>query len=356
MATTRRLVAASLLTVLLPGIAVAQPPVKVGFIYNGPIGDVGWTYQHDLGRQEMEKALGSKVSVRTVPNTSEGPDGARVARELTADGTKLVFAVGFGYMRDILRLAAENPGTCYAVATGYQTAPNVSGYTAQWHEGGYLAGIVAGKTTKNNNIGFVAAHPIPVVNQYLNAFMLGARSVNPKAVVRTVFVGSWSDPPKETDAANALLNQGVDVMTHYTNSPAVVIAADARSVPTISFHSDMRKYAPKKYLTGMTHHWGGYYTKVANDVLAGRCQGGLYSGDIKDGTIKLATLSPEVPKDVADLVEAKSKEIASGQLKVFTGPIKDGKGTIRVQQGSTLSDADLGKMDWFAEGISVGQH
>jgi len=332
-----------------------QAPVKVGLLYNGPIGDVGWTYQHDLGRQEMEKALGAKVSVRTVPNTSEGPDGARVARELTADGNKVVFAVGFGYMRDVLKLAAENPNTCYAVATGYLTAPNVSGYNARWEEGGYLAGIVAGKATKNNKIGFVGAHPIPVVNQYLNAFVLGARSVNPNATVRAVFVGSWSDPPKETDAANALLNQGVDVMTHYTNSPAVVITADARNVATISFHSDMRKYAPKQYLTGMTHHWGSYYTKAVSEALAGRCQTGLIVGGIKEGTIKLAPLSPQIPKDVVALVEAKTKDIADGRLKVFSGPIKDNKGVVRAAAGTSLSDADLGKMDWFADGISVGQ-
>ncbi|MBS0343616.1 MAG: BMP family ABC transporter substrate-binding protein [Proteobacteria bacterium] len=349
-----RLTAATLLTVFASGLAFAEP-AKVGFIYNGPIGDVGWTYQHDLGRQEMEKALGSKVAVRTIPNTSEGPDGARVARELTADGSKMVYAVGFGYMRDVLKLAAENPNTCYAVATGYMTAPNVSGYSANWHEGGYLAGIVAGRTTKTNAIGFVAAHPIPVVMSYVNAFAVGARSVNPNATIRVVFVGSWSDPPKESDAANALMNSGVDVMAHYTNFPAVMIAADARNIPSISFHSDMRKYAPKHYLTGVTHHWGTYYTKTTSEAIGGHCPSGLYVGGIKDGSIKLAPLSPSIPKDVAQIVEAKTREIADGRLNVFAGPLKDNKGVIRVQSGANLSDADVGKMDWFVDGVSVGQ-
>ncbi len=350
-----RRAAACLLTAIAPAICSAQAPAKVGFIYFGPVGDVGWTYQHDLGRKELEKNLGSKIVVRTVPNTLEGADGDRVARELSADGTKMIFAVGFGYMKAVLQIASENPDKCYATSSAYMTGPNASGYNAKWHEGGYLAGILAGKTTKSNNIGFVGAHPVPDVMWYLNAFVQGARSVNPKANVRAVFVGSWSDPPKETEAANALLNQGVDVMTHYTNSPAVVTAADGRGVPSISFHSDMRKYAPKHYLTGVTHHWGDFYTKMTTDALAGNCKGALYFGGIKEGNVKLAPLGPQVPKDVADLVAAKTKDIADGRLNVFTGPIKDNKGVVRVAAGSVLPPADLGKMDWFAEGISVGQ-
>ena len=198
--------AACLLIITAPAICSAQAPAKVGFIYFGPVGDVGWTYQHDLGRKELEKNLGSKIVVRTVPNTLEGADGDRVARELSADGTKMIFAVGFGYMKAVLQIASENPDKCYATSSAYMTGPNASGYNAKWHEGGYLAGIVAGKTTKSNSIGFVGAHPVPDVMWYLNGFVQGARSVNPKANVRAVFVGSWSDPPKETEPATALIN------------------------------------------------------------------------------------------------------------------------------------------------------
>ncbi|WP_028998506.1 BMP family ABC transporter substrate-binding protein [Azohydromonas australica] len=332
-------------------IASAQQSAKVGFIYHGPVGDAGWTYQHDLGRQEMEKNLGSKVVVRIVPNTLEGPDGERVARELSSDGAKMIFAVGFGYMKPVLKVAAENPDKAYATATAYMTAPNVGGYNAKWHEGGYLAGIVAGKTTKSNIIGFVGAHPVPDVMWYLNGFILGARSVNPKATVRSVFVGSWSDPPKESDAATALINTGADVMTHYTNSPAVVTAADSRGVASISFHSDMRKYAPKHYLTGVTHNWGSYYTQATTEALAGKWKGSLYFGGVKEGVIRLAPFGTQVPKDVADLVAAKTKDIAEGRLNVFAGPIKDNTGTVRVPAGSNLPDAELGKMTWYAEGI-----
>lgn len=346
---------ASLVVALAPSLALAQQPTKVGFVYFGPVGGAGWTYQHDLGRQEMQNALGNKVSVRTVPNTSEGPDGERVVRELMADGTKVVFAVGFGYMREVLRVASENPDKCFATASAYMTGPNASGYNAKWQEGGYLAGLVAGKVTKANVIGFVGANPAPDVMWYLNGFVLGARSVNPKATVKAVFVGSWSDPPKEVDAANALMNQGVDVMTHYTNTPAVVSAADARNVASISFHSDMRKFAPKRYLTGVTHEWGSYYTKMTADALAGRCKGSLYFGGIKEGNIKMAPFSNWVPKDVADLVAAKSKDIAEGRLKVFAGPIKDNQGNLKVPAGAAYPDADLGKMTWYAEGIVVGK-
>lgn len=336
-------------------LALAQQPANVGFVYFGPVAGAGWTYQHDLGRQEMQSTLGSKVAVRTVPNTSEGPDGERVVRELTADGAKMVFAVGFGYMREVLRVASENPDKCFATASAYMTAPNVSGYNAKWHEGGYLAGMVAGKITKANVIGFVGAHPAPDVMWYLNGFVLGARSVNPKATVKAVFVGSWSDPPKEVDASNALMNQGADVMTHYTNTPAVVSAADARNVASISFHSDMSKFAPKHYLTGVTHEWGSYYTKMTTDALAGRCKGSLYFGGIKEGNVRMAPFSKWVPKDVADLVSAKSKDIAAGRLNVFAGPIKDNQGNIKVPAGATYPDADLGKMTWYAEGIVVGK-
>lgn len=167
----------ALLAITAPFAAIAQQPAKVGFMYFGPVGDVGWTYQHDLGRQELEKNLGSKIAVRTVPNTLEGADGDRVARELTADGAKVIFAVGFGYMKATLQIASENPKTCYSTATAYMTAPNAGAYNAKWHEGGYLAGIVAGKATKSNAIGFVGAHPVPDVMWYLNAFIQGARSV-----------------------------------------------------------------------------------------------------------------------------------------------------------------------------------
>ena len=336
-------------------LASAAEPLMVGFVFLGPVGDSGWTYQHDLGRRELEKTLGKQVSVRVVADTNEGPDSERVARELSSDGYKLIFGASFGYMQPMMKVAGEHPGTSYLIASGYKTAQNVGGYNAKWHEGGYLAGVVAGKTSKSNVLGFVGALPVPDVMWYLNAFTLGARSVNPKVVVRTVFINSWFDPPKEREAAVSLMNQGVDVLTHFTDTPAVTMAAEERGVGVISFHSDMRRFAPKNYLTGVTHSWGGFYTKVTREVMAGTWKPGLYFGGIADGVVKMAPVGPRVTKDVADLMQAKERDIASGKLKVFAGPIKDQKGAIRVPAGASIADADLGKMDWFVDGVVGGR-
>ncbi len=335
-------------------VAQAAEPMKIGFVYLGPVGDTGWTYQNDLGRKEMEAKLGGKVQVRAVPNVNAGPDAERVIRELSSDGSKLVFAVSFGFMQPALKVAADNPDRFYSTASGYLTAPNVGGYNAKWHEGGYLAGIVAAKTTKSRVLGFVGALPVPDVVWDLNAFTLGARSVDPKIQVRTVFVNSWYDPTREREAALTLINAGADVITHFTDTPAVVTAAEERGVASISFHSDMRKYAPRHYLTGITHHWGDYYTQVAQQVMAGTWKGQLYFGGLKEGTIQMAPFGPSVPKAVQELMAAKQKDIVSGKLKVFAGPIKDQHGAVRVAAGSVYPDADLGKMDWFVEGVVGG--
>lgn len=339
----------------LAASALAADPLKIGFVFPGPVGDTGWTYQHDLGRKELEKNLGAQVAVRTVASVDEGPDSARVAQELARDGHKLILGASFGYMKPMLTVASDTPSTKYMIASGYQTAANVGGYNARWQEGGYLAGIVAGKTAKSGVIGFVGSHPVPDVMWYLNAFTLGARSVNPNAVVRTVFVNSWYDPPKERDAALALINLGVEVLTHFTDTTAISTAAESKGVGVISFHSDMRRFAPKHYLTGLTHNWGGYYTQVARDVIAGTWKPGLYMGGIADGVIKMAPMGPRVDKATADLVQAKERDIAGGKFQVFSGPIKDQKGVLRVAAGATLADADLGKMDWFVEGVMAGQ-
>jgi len=334
---------------------LAAEPLTVGFVFLGPVGDSGWTHQHDLSRAEMEKNLGAKVSVRAVADTNEGPDAERVARELVSDGCKLIFGASFGYMKPMLKVAQDNPDVKILIASGYQTAANFGGYNAKWHEGGYLAGIAAARASKTGNLGLVGALPVPDVMWYLNSFTLGARSVNPKATVRVVFINTWFDPPRERDAATALMNQGVDVLTHFTDSPAVATAAEARGVAVISFHSDMRKYAPNHYLTGVTHNWGGFYTRVANEVMAGTWKPSLYFGGLADGVIRMAPFGPRVDKATAELIEAKSKEIVSGKLNVFGGPIKDQGGQVRVAAGKALGDADLGSMDWFAEGVVGGK-
>jgi simple sugar transport system substrate-binding protein len=351
----RRTVLTAMLAANVAGIswsvARAANPLKVGFIYLGPVGDCGFAYQQDLGRQALEKNMGSQVSVRTVPNTNEGPDSERVARELSNDGCKLIFAASFGYMHPVMKVAKQNPDKFYQVASGYLSAKNFGGYNAKWHEGSYLAGIAAGKMTRSNVIGYVAPHPVPDVMWAVNAFTLGARSVNPKAQVRVIFVNSWYDPGKEREAGLVLMNMNADVMTHFTDTPSVMQAAEEKGVWAISFHSDMSKYAPTKYLTGITHNWGDYFTQVAKDVIAGTHKGGLYFGGLKEGVVKMAPFGPGMPADVAALVRAKEQDIISGKLNVFSGPIKDRDGAMRVAAGSAFPEAQLGKMNWFVDGV-----
>jgi len=351
----RRTVLTAMLAANVVGVpwsaARAADPLKVGFIYLGPVGDAGYAYQMDLGRQALEKNMGTQVSVRAVPNINEGPDAERVARELTNDGCKLIFAASFGYMNPVLKVARQSPGTFYTVGSGYLTAKNFGGYNAKWHEGSYLAGIVAGKMTKSNMIGYVAPHPVPDVMWAINAFIQGARSVNPKAQVRVIFVNSWYDPGKEREAALVLMNLHADVMTHFTDTPSALQAAEEKGVWAISFHSDMSKYAPTKYLTGITHNWGDFFTQTAKNVIAGTQKGGLYFGGLKEGVVKMAPFGPGMPADVAALVRAKEQDIFTGKFNVFSGPIKDQAGTIRVAAGQNYPEDQLSKMDWFADGV-----
>jgi basic membrane protein A and related proteins len=345
------LVAGGTLSVGTSGPVLAQEPLKIGFVYVSPIGDAGWTYQHDQGRKEMEKALGAKVTTKFVENVPEGADAERVIRELAASGNKLIFTTSFGYMNPTIKVAPQFPSVAFEHATGYKTAKNVGIYNARFYEGRYLCGIIAGKMTKTNVAGYVAAFPIPEVVQGINAFALGMRSVNPKAEVKVIWVNSWFDPGREREAANTLISQGADVVTHHTDSTAVVQVAEEKGKYAFGYHSDMSKYGPKAQLSATTHQWGAYYTKVANAVIAGMWKPGTTWGGIKEGMIKLAPLNPAVPKDVGELVAGREKDIGSGKLHPFQGPIKDNSGKERVASGKTMSDDEMQKMDFYVEGV-----
>jgi simple sugar transport system substrate-binding protein len=254
-------------------------------------------------------------------------------------------------MNPTIKVAPQFPSVAFEHATGYKTAKNVGIYNARFYEGRYLCGIIAGKMTKTNVAGYVAAFPIPEVVQGINAFALGMRSVNPKAEVKVIWVNSWFDPGREREAANTLISQGADVVTHHTDSTAVVQVAEEKGKYAFGYHSDMSKYGPKAQLTASTHQWGAYYTKVANAVIAGTWKPGSTWGGIKEGMIKLAPLNPAVPKDVAELVAGREKDIGSGKLHPFQGPIKDNSGKERVASGKTMSDDEMQKMDFYVEGV-----
>ncbi len=325
---------------------------KVGFVYVSPIGDAGYTYQHDLGRKQLEADLKGKVVTQYVENVPEGADAERVIRELAQSGCKVVFTTSFGYMNPTIKVASSFPNTVFMHATGYKRSANVGTYDARFYEGRYLCGVIAGKMTKSNVAGYVAAFPIPEVLQGINAFTRGMRSVNPKAEVRVIWINSWFDPAKEREAALTLISQGADMVTHHSDSPAVVQACEEKGVYCFGYNSDMSKYAPKMQLTASTSIWGDYYVKLLNEVMAGTWKSGDIWGGIKDGMVKLAPLSPAVPKAVKDLVAKTQADIVSGKLQPFQGPLLDQDGKTIVPAGKTMGDEEIGKMDYFVQGVA----
>jgi simple sugar transport system substrate-binding protein len=331
--------------------AWAGDKLKVGFVYISPIGDAGWTYQHDLGRRAMEKNLAGKVETKYIENVPEGPEAERVIRNLAKSGYDLIFTTSFGYMNPTLKVAKMFPKKYFEHSTGYKTAKNVGTYMCRFYEGRYLTGIIAGKMTKSNTLGYVAAFPIPEVIRGINAFTLGARSVNPDIKVKVIWVNSWFDPGKEREATEALITQGADVVTHHTDSTAAVLTAEEKGVYAIAYHSDMSKYGPKAHLTATTHVYGDFYTKVAQSVLDKTWKSEVVWSGIKEGSIKLAPINPVVPADVVALVEKTKKGIVDGSLHPFQGPVKDQSGKLVVKQGKALSDKDLLAMNYYVDGV-----
>lgn len=336
----------------LPFGALAQEATKIGYVYVSPIGDAGWTFQHDEGRKELEKALGSTVQTKYVENVAEGADAERVIREFAASGHKIVFATSFGYMNYVERVAKQFPNVTFLHATGYKSGKNFGNYNARFYEGRYLNGVIAGKMSKSNVLGYVAAFPIPEVLQGINAFTMGARSVNPKVEVRVIWVNSWYDPGKEREAAMTLISQGADMLTQHTDSTAVVQAAEEKGVYAFGYHSDMSKYGPKAHLTATTHHWGEFYTRTVQEVLAGTWKPTKIWGGFKDDMIRLAPLNPAVPAEVKTIVSGIESKLKAGTFHPFTGPVVDQSGKERLASGAIMDDVALGKMDFFVQGVA----
>ncbi|QTR44902.1 BMP family ABC transporter substrate-binding protein [Thiothrix litoralis] len=331
--------------------AAAGEPLKIGFIYVSPIGDAGWTYQHDEGRKAVEEKFGDKVKVTVIDSVPEGAEAERVAREMASSGNKLIFGTSFGFMNPLLKVAKAFPDTAFDHASGYKTAANLGNYNARYYEGRYLAGIIAGSMTKSNTLGYVAAFPIPEVVQGINAYTLGAQSVNPAIKVKVVWVNSWFDPGREREAADALIDQGADIVTHHTDSTAVVAAAEEKGKYAIAYHSDMSKYGKKAQLTAVTHHWGDYCVSEVQKVLDGTWKPSSIWKGIKDGMVDLAPFSDAVPKDVVEKVTTAKAAIVSGELQPFAGPVVDQDGKEVVAKGSIMSDEDLSKMDFYVKGV-----
>ena len=337
----------------LLGVAAvhAADPLKVGFVYVGPVGDHGWTYRHDIGRQALEKAFGAQVETSFVESVKEGADAERVIRQLASSGHELIFTTSFGYMNPTVKVAKRFPKVKFEHATGYKRTNNVSTYMARFYEGRHVAGLVAGHMSKSNVIGYVASFPIPEVVRGINAFTLALRSVKPAAVVKVVWVSSWYDPGKEADAAKALIDQGADVILQHTDSPAPLQVAESRGVWAVGQASDMRAFAPKAQLTAIIDNWDGYYVARAKAVIDGTWNSADTWGGLKAGMVEMAAYSKAIPADVVAIANAAVKGIMDGSVHAFQGPISDQSGKLVTPPGERMSDEALLKMDWYVQGV-----
>jgi simple sugar transport system substrate-binding protein len=352
--TRRRMLAtlaASPIALAVPAWAQGKEPLEIGFVYVSPIGDAGWTHQHDIARIAMEKNLAGRVTTKFVENVPEGADAERVIRELAQSGQKLIFTTSFGYMNPTIKVAQQFPNTFFEHATGYKTARNVGTYNARFYEGRYLAGIVAGRMTKSNVAGYVAAFPIPEVVMGIDAFTRGMRSVNPKAETRVVWTSSWFDPGRESEAANTLIAQGADVLTHHTDSTAVVQAAEAKKVWAVAYHSDMSKFGPNAQLTAVTHVWDKYYTERAKAVLDGTWKPDNVWGGLREGMIVMGPFGKAVAAETQELMRKAQADMIAGKVHPFMGPVRDNEGRERIPAGKTMTDEALSKMDYYVEGV-----
>jgi basic membrane protein A len=350
----RSLLTASLASLALLSTArvlAADAPLKIGFVYSGPIADVGWTYQHDLARKQIEKEFGGKVQTVYVENVPESADAERVIRQLAVDGCKMIFTTSFGFMDPTIKIAKDFPNVIFEHATGYKTAKNVGIYQTRFYEGAYLLGVIAGKMTKTNNLGFVASYPIPEVLRNINAFTLGARSVNPKVTTRVVWISTWYNPGLERQAAEALVGQGADVLYQNTDSPALVQLAEAKGLYAFGQDSDMAKYGPKAELTANTVNWAVYYRYKIQQVLNGTWKSEDTKWGMKEGMIEMMPLNASLPPAVAKLFNDKKADIASGRFKPFSGPVKNQQGAVWIAAGQTLPENDLWTMNLYVEGV-----
>jgi simple sugar transport system substrate-binding protein len=333
------------------GQARAADPLKVGFIYVGPIGDHGWTYQHDQGRLAVEETYGDKVKTSYVENVSEGADAERVINQLAVTGHGLIFTTSFGFMNPTLKVAKRHPDVRFEHATGYKRADNLATYAARFYEGRTISGILAAHVTKTNTIGYIASFPIPEVVRGIGAFTVAARRINPDLQVKVVWVNSWYDPGKEADAAKALVDQGADVLLQHTDSPAPVQVAEERGVKCVGQASNMERFGPTAHMTAVIDDWAPYYIDRVGLALNGEWRSTDIWGGLASGMVAMAPYNENLPEAaVKDAREAEAA-IKAGERHPFDGPVYDQSGTLRVAEGEHLSDEQLLGMDWYVEGV-----
>ncbi|HON75279.1 MAG TPA: BMP family ABC transporter substrate-binding protein [Dermatophilaceae bacterium] len=326
--------------------------MKVAFVYVGPVGDAGWTKKHDDGRKELEAAMGDKVQTTFLESVPEGAESEATFERLAREGNKIIFATSFGYMDQMLAVAAKYPDVVFMHATGYKTAANMGTYFGAAEEARYLTGMAASSMTKSNKLGYVAAFPIPEVIRGINAFTLGAQKVNPNVTVDVVWTSTWFNPTTEKEAAQSLLNKGIDVIGQHQDTPGPGEAAEAAGAKWVGYNDDMSRFAAKAWLTAPVWDWGPFYIKTAKDVMAGTWKSEQYYGTMADGLVKLAPVADSVPADIRAAIEDTQKKIISGEFAPFTGPISKQDGSSAYAAGAKATLAELLKMDYFVKGVN----
>jgi simple sugar transport system substrate-binding protein len=333
----------------LAATAQAADKLKACWVYTGPIGDFGYSYQHDQGRLEVEKALGDKVETAYLENVSEGPDADRAFERLAREHCKIIFGTSFGFMDAEVKVAKKFPKVMFEHATGFKTGENLGIYNARFYEGRYVLGQIAAKESKKGLAGYIVSFPIPEVVMGINSFMLGAQSVNPDFKVKIVWVNSWFDPGKEADAAKALFDQGADIIVQHTDSTAALQVAEERKLHGFGQSSDMIKFAPNAQLTSLTDEWGPYYISRVQAALDGTWKPDNVWLGIKDGAVKLAPFT-NMPDDVKAMAEATEKKIAGG-WNPFTGPVSKQDGSPWLKDGEVADDGTLLGMNFYVKGV-----
>ena len=332
--------------------APAKPePLKIAFAYVGPVGDGGWTFAHDNARKALEKEFGDKIVTSFVEKVPEAADAERVFRDMVGQGNKLIFGTTFGYMEPMLKVATDSKDVKFEHATGYKTAENLRTYDSRTYEGAYMAGIIAGRMTKTNTLGVVGSIPIPEVIRNINSFTLGAQSVNPKIKTKVVWVNEWFNPPKETEAATALINGGADVLMQNTDSPAVLKTAQEKGKRAFGWDSDMTAYGPKAHLGSAVINWAPYYIKATKDMLEGKWATGKAWWGVKEGAIDFVSVAEDVPAEAKKKLDEVKAGLKDGSFVIWKGPITDNTGKVQVEKDKAADDEFLGGIKFYVKGV-----
>ena len=327
-------------------------PLKIAFAYVGPVGDGGWTFAHDNGRKALEKEFGDKIVTSFVEKVPEAADAERVFRDMVGQGNKLIFGTTFGYMEPMLKVAPDAKDVKFEHATGYKQADNMRTYDSRTYEGAYMAGVIAGGMTKSNTLGVVGSIPIPEVIRNINSFTMGAQSVNPKIKTKVVWVNEWFNPPKETEAAQSLINQGADVLFQNTDSSAVLQTAGKNKKFAFGWDSDMTAYSPDAHLASSIINWAPYYIKATREALEGKWTGGGNTWwGVKEGAIDIVSISDKVPAELKAKVETVKAGLKDGSFAIWKGPILRQDGKEAVAKDTTADDKFLSGIDFYVKGV-----